>query len=408
MSTQQLAEILAISAKNPPPENASPPMMRAWAEGITGHTPLADHVGIGRSSFGPYDGDLIQPEGGDASRLIIYYHGGGFFPFSSHTYRVITTNLARATASAVFAPDYRLAPEHPAPAAHDDAFGVYQRALKQGYAADRIALGGDSAGGNLALATVVRARDAGLPLPSAVVLFSPWLDFAEQGGSYRATTDDPILPPPVLDKFKSAYLGDGDRKSPAVTPLFADFTGLPPTLIHVGSWERLRDDFDHARRAAARRRRRHRVQDLRRHVPWLAALRPDAGGGHGVGRSKRALYQRPSGAKMSSLPWTQILVWAVAAFFVVAFFINTFAVKLVGPEYRRWGYPDRFHFLSGAMDLAVALLLPAAATRPFGVALGCLIMLVAVATVIRHREYHRAVPPLIVLVLLAVVGWTLT
>jgi acetyl esterase/lipase len=144
--------------------------------------------------------------------------------------------------TAVFAPDYRLAPENPAPAAHDDAFGVYQWALTQGYAADRIAFSGDSAGGNLALATVIRARNAGLPLPSALVLFSPWLDFAEEGATYTNITDDPILPPPVLDGFKQAYLGDGDRKSSMVTPFYADFGGLSPTLVHVGSWERLRDD----------------------------------------------------------------------------------------------------------------------------------------------------------------------
>ena len=242
MSTQQLAEILKISAQNPPPANATPAVMRVWAEGVTGHTPLADRVTISRSSFGPYQGDLILPERGDVSRLIIYYHGGGFFLFSAPTYRVTTTNLARVSGAAVFAPDYRLAPEHPAPAAHDDAFGVYQWALKQGYAADKIALAGDSAGGNLALATAVRARDAGLPVMSAVLLFSPWLDFAEQGATYRTVTDDPILPPPVLDGFKAAYLGNVDRNSPQVTPFYADFAGLPPTLVHVGSWERLRDD----------------------------------------------------------------------------------------------------------------------------------------------------------------------
>jgi epsilon-lactone hydrolase len=242
MSTRQLAEILKIVAQNPPPQDATPAMMRAWAEGITSHAPLAGGVRISRSSIGPYQGDLILPEGGDASRLIIYYHGGGFFMLSAYAYRVITTTLARAAGVAVFAPDYRLAPEHPAPAAHDDAFGVYQWALKQGYAADRMALSGDSAGGNLALATVVRARDAELPLPRALALFSPWLDFSEEGASYRSTTDDPVLQPSLLDGFKRAYLGDGDRKSPQVTPFYADFTGLPPTLVHVGSWERLYDD----------------------------------------------------------------------------------------------------------------------------------------------------------------------
>jgi hypothetical protein len=110
---------------------------------------------------------------------------------------------------------------------------------------------------------------------------------------------------------------------------------------------------------------------------------------------------------MSALPWIEILSWALAAFFVLGFFINTFAVKKVGPDYRRWGYPDWFHFVSGGLDLVVALLLPAAATRPYGVALGCSIMLVAIATVIRHREYHRALPPSIVFSLLAIVGRTL-
>ncbi|HEY3596495.1 MAG TPA: alpha/beta hydrolase [Paraburkholderia sp.] len=242
MSIQQLFEALKTGAEHPPPVDATPPAMRDWAEGVTRHTPLAQNVTITRARFGPYQGDLVLPEGGDRSKLVVYYHGGGFFLFSPRTYRVTTTHLARATNVAVFAPDYRQAPENPAPAAHDDAFGAYQWVLKEGYAADRIALAGDSAGGNLALATVVRARARNLPLPRALVLFSPWLDFAEEGASYRTTTDDPILPPQVLDGFKQAYLRDGYRKSPDVTPFYDDFGRLPPTLVHVGSWERLLDD----------------------------------------------------------------------------------------------------------------------------------------------------------------------
>jgi monoterpene epsilon-lactone hydrolase len=242
MSKQQLAEILKLSAQNPPPANATPQMMRKWAEGITAHTPLAANVRIERATFGAFEGDLILPEGGDPSRLIVYYHGGGFVMFSSRTYRVTTTNLADAAGCAVFAPDYRLAPENPAPAAHDDAFAVYRAVLSRGYEPAKLALIGDSAGGNLALATAVRAKDAGLPLPAALVLFSPWLDFIEQGASYRTIKDDPILLAPVVDNFKQAYLGNGDYRSPKVTPFDADQTGLPPTLVHVGGWERLRDD----------------------------------------------------------------------------------------------------------------------------------------------------------------------
>ena len=110
---------------------------------------------------------------------------------------------------------------------------------------------------------------------------------------------------------------------------------------------------------------------------------------------------------MSGISWIVLLSWALAAFFTVAFFINTFAVKVVVPEYRRWGYPDWFHFVSGGLDLAVALLLAMAVTRLFGVALGIGIMLVAIATVIRAREHRRAIPALVVFVLLAIVGWTM-
>jgi acetyl esterase/lipase len=242
MSKQQLATILEMTSRNHPPDNATPDMMRAWVEEATSHTPIADNVRIARVTCGPCDGDRIVPEGGDPSRLIIFYHGGGFFFCSSRTHRVTASNLARAAGCAVLAPDYRLAPEHPAPAAHDDAFGIYQWALSQGYAPGKVALSGDSAGGNLALATALRARDAGLPLPAALALMSPWLDFAEDGASYRDTPDDPIFSGELLELFKHAYLGTCDRRSPKVTPLYADFTGLPPSLVHVGSWEKLRDD----------------------------------------------------------------------------------------------------------------------------------------------------------------------
>jgi len=242
MSRQQLAAILEMTAKNHPPENATPDMMRAWVEDATSHTPIAENVQIERINCGPCDGDLILPVGGDATRLIIFYHGGGFFFCSSRTHRVTASNLARAAGCAVLAPDYRLAPENPAPVAHNDAFAVYQWALREGYAPGKVALSGDSAGGNLSLATALRARAHGLPLPCALALMSPWLDFAEEGASYRNTPDDPIFSTEMLALFKHAYLGDGDRKSPKVTPLYADFTGMPPSLVHVGSWEKLRDD----------------------------------------------------------------------------------------------------------------------------------------------------------------------
>jgi epsilon-lactone hydrolase len=277
MSKQQLDGILKMAAQNPPPANATPDVMRRWAEGITSHTPLAENVEIERVKVGSFEGDLILPEGGDPSRLIIYYHRGGFFFFSSRTYRVTTTNLARATGSAVFAPDYRLAPENPAPAAHDDAFAVYQSILKQGYAPAKIALSGDSAGGNLALATAVRARDAGLPLPGSLMLLSPWLDFAEEGASYRNTTDDPILPPQVLDGFKLTYLGNGDRKSSKVTPVRCGFARPASDPGPCGKLGTAARRLSGHRRTHEGSRCRCGIENLRRHVPWLATVRADAG-----------------------------------------------------------------------------------------------------------------------------------
>ena len=119
---------------------------------------------------------------------------------------------------------------------------MYQWALKHGYASGKVALHGDSSGGNLALATAVRARDAGLPRPAAVALMSPWLDVAREGASHQGTPDDPVVSNEILELFTVRYLGDGDRKSPSVTPFYADFSGLPPTLVHVGTRERLHDD----------------------------------------------------------------------------------------------------------------------------------------------------------------------
>ena len=186
MSTQQLAAILEMSAQNPIPANATPTVMRASVEDFAGRLPVAKNIQIERVNCGPCDGDLILPAGGDARRLIIFYHGGGYLFGSSRTHRVIASNLARAAGSAALVPDYRLAPENPAPAAHDDAFAVYQWALKQGgYGSSKVALSGDSVGGNLALATAVRAKEAGLPQPAALTLASPWLDLAREGASHQ-------------------------------------------------------------------------------------------------------------------------------------------------------------------------------------------------------------------------------
>jgi len=242
MSKQQLKFILDVSAQNPPPENATPPILREWFEGINAATPIAEGSMIRWVPAGPCGADLIERTDTDSGRLIIYFHGGGFLFGSSRSHRVIATHLARASGITVLAPDYRLAPEHSAPAAHEDALEIYKWALANGYDPEAVALCGDSAGGNLSLSVAIRAKQAGLPQPAALMLMSPALDLADEGASHHSVTDAPLLTPELMAIFNACYIGDGDRKSEAVTPFYSDFAGLPPVLVHVGSWEILRDD----------------------------------------------------------------------------------------------------------------------------------------------------------------------
>lgn len=239
MSKEQLAAILEISAQNPPPQGG-PIELRNWFEAINAQTPVADGLEIEPVMIGPFGAELLTTPGADRNKLVIYYHGGGFMMGSLRSHRVIASNLARATSVAVLSVAYRLAPEHPAPIAHDDAFAAYQWALDEGFVPSSVAITGDSAGGNMALATAVRARESGLPQPAAIAVFSPALDLAAEGPSHAI--DAPLLVRPLMDLFNAIYLGDGDRKSPAVTPFYSDLSGLPPTLLHVGTWEILRDD----------------------------------------------------------------------------------------------------------------------------------------------------------------------
>jgi acetyl esterase/lipase len=193
-----------------------------------------------------------------ASTTLLYLHGGGFVACSPTTHRALTAALA-LQGLRVFAPDYRLAPEHPFPAAITDAVAVWRalgaQAASQGH--QRLVIAGDSAGGNLALATMLALRDAALPLPQAAALFSPATDLT--GGSPSLKTNDgrdPMFRSAALRHVAEAYLAGADPKLPLASPLLADLSGLPPLLIHVGADEVLRDDSvrlaDRARAAGVR------------------------------------------------------------------------------------------------------------------------------------------------------------
>ena len=176
-------------------------------------------------------------------RHLLYLHGGGFVSGSARLVRHLTWRLAAAARAQLLAVDYRLAPEHPFPAALDDAAAAYRWLLAGGADPARPAVIGDSAGGGLALSLLLRLRDENRPLPAAAVVISPWLDLALGGQSLTSNAAaDPMLNPAMLPSLVALYLDDADPRLPYASPLYGDPAGLPPVLLQVGSDEILRDD----------------------------------------------------------------------------------------------------------------------------------------------------------------------
>ena len=199
-------------------------------------------------------GLLVTPTGADRQRVLIYFHGGGYAVGAPSLYTSMASRLAALTGARVLLPDYRLAPEHPFPAAIDDALAVYRAVLASGVPAAHIAFGGDSAGGGLSLACALAARDAGIPQPAAILTYSPWTDLTVSGDSFLGNAaTELVLSPREAERFVRSYLGDGDRRNPLASPLFADLRGLPPLLIQAAASEILVDDSrrlaDNARQA---------------------------------------------------------------------------------------------------------------------------------------------------------------
>jgi acetyl esterase/lipase len=187
---------------------------------------------------------LETKKAGKEKNTIFYIHGGGYVSCSARTHRPISATLARLTNFRVFSLDYRLAPEHRFPAALDDALAGYEWMLgKQNISPSKIALAGDSAGGGLVLALLLRLRDSRLPLPTCAVCFSPWTDLAGTGESVRANANrDDLFYTENISEFAAAYLGESSAENPLTSPVLGDFRNLPPILFHVGSTEILLDD----------------------------------------------------------------------------------------------------------------------------------------------------------------------
>lgn len=185
---------------------------------------------------------------------LLYLHGGAWCLHLPAVYRRLATTLVELTGMRVLLVDYRLAPEHPFPAGIDDCFTVYRWLIEQGYTERPFALAGDSAGGSLSLVTLMRARDALLPLPDCAALLSPSTDLTISGPSSRYNAEaDPMFSPAASDLLPDTYCPGQDRGNPLLSPLFGNWNGLPPLLFHAGSTEMLLDDSvraqDRARQA---------------------------------------------------------------------------------------------------------------------------------------------------------------
>lgn len=194
----------------------------------------------------------IGAPGADPAKVAIYFHGGGFRLGSLRSHRDLMARISATSGCRVLGVEYRLAPEHRFPAAHDDALAVYDWVLDQGFAARDVALLGDSAGGCLALGTALALRDAAQPMPAAIATMSAWTDLSASRASYEThAARDPIHQRPMILAVARNYLGpDVDPSDPRVSPLFADLDGLPPLLMQVGGRETVLDDTrDFARKA---------------------------------------------------------------------------------------------------------------------------------------------------------------
>ena len=206
--------------------------------------PVADDVALTAVDCDGVPGEWSLAPGSDASRVLLFFHGGGYCSGSILSHRRMVTEAGRATRMRTLAIGYRLAPEHPYPAAHEDAMTAWRFLRRQGIVAADIVVGGDSAGGNLTVALINRLRAANEALPWAAWLVSPWTDLT-MSGTTLDTKDavDPIIHKGYLAELADAYVhASVDRRDPLISPLFADLRGFPPLLIQVGSAETLLAD----------------------------------------------------------------------------------------------------------------------------------------------------------------------
>ena len=243
MPSQQMQTLIQVIRAQPRNPDATISELRAGIETMATVLPKPADIRCEKVDAGGVPAEWTSAPGSSRDHVILYLHGGGYCIGSINSHREIVGRIARASGARALSVDYRLAPEHPFPAAVDDATAAYRWLLAQGADPTRMVIAGDSAGGGLTVATLLALRDGGQPLPAAAVCISPWTDLENTGESMTSKADvDPIVTKDRLDKMAAAYCGSTDVRHPLVSPIYADLSGLPPLLIQVGTWETLLDD----------------------------------------------------------------------------------------------------------------------------------------------------------------------
>jgi acetyl esterase/lipase len=243
MPSQEHETLVQMIQARPAPTSPSLEEQRAGFEMLMSVIPTPDDVACEPVDAGGVPAEWIAAPGAQADRVVLYLHGGGYVIGSINTHRELASRVSRESQARALSIDYRLAPENPFPAGLEDATAAYRWLLSTGVEPTRVVVAGDSAGGGLTLATLLALRDAGAPLPAAGVCLSPWTDLEGTGDSARpGAVDDPMVTLEGLVEMGRHYLGGADPRNPLAAPLYADYTGLPPLLIQVGTREILLDD----------------------------------------------------------------------------------------------------------------------------------------------------------------------
>jgi monoterpene epsilon-lactone hydrolase len=243
MSEQQRLALDAMLRQAPLDLSVDVPTLRSGFEELMRQVPTAADVRKTDISVGGVDAIEVTVDGTDSANTILYFHGGVYVIGSANASTPLAADLARRTGTRVVSVNYRLAPEHPFPAAVEDAKAVYEGLLSRGLDPNSIAFSGESAGGGLAVAALLASRDAEMPMPSSAFVMSPWVDLTVSGGTIVDKQGvDPLLTGEGLRWGASKYVGDANPSAPYISPVFADLRGLPPILIQVGSHEILLSD----------------------------------------------------------------------------------------------------------------------------------------------------------------------